>query len=133
MALSETASALQKASEWLTYQSETDTPWTAFAWQEMSGEPDGERIRQKGRHRPTAPAIEESIDAFFTPLTQEQDWYREEEKAVSAKYEVLRGVVQAHLTNPKVIRIGERKIVLYIVGLAKEGGWAGLKTTAVET
>ena len=29
--------------------------------------------------------------------------------------------------------MGERKVAVYVVGVAKEGGWAGLKTKAVET
>jgi hypothetical protein len=37
------------------------------------------------------------------------------------------------LTNPKVVKVGERKPTIYVIGLAKEGRWAGLKTTAVET
>ena len=76
MALTATATALKNASEWLTYQSETDSPWTVFSWPDQTGEPDAERVRQKGRHRPTAPLREESIEAFFTPLIEEQDWYR---------------------------------------------------------
>ena len=133
MALTATATALKNASEWLTYQSETDSPWTVFSWPDQTGEPDAERVRQKGRHRPTAPLREESIEAFFTPLIEEQDWYREEEIAVSAKYATLLEVVREQLANPRVFRFGDRKCVLYVVGNAKEGGWAGLKTTSVET
>jgi hypothetical protein len=32
-----------------------------------------------------------------------------------------------------VIRLGERQVTPYVVGAASEGGWAGLKTAAVET
>jgi hypothetical protein len=32
-----------------------------------------------------------------------------------------------------VVRVGARKKAVYVVGVANEGGWAGLKTTAVET
>jgi hypothetical protein len=42
-------------------------------------------------------------------------------------------VVKRLLTNPKVFKVGSRKVTVYVVGQAKEGGWAGLTTTAVET
>ena len=45
----------------------------------------------------------------------------------------LLDVVKQRLANPKVFRVGGRKVTVYVIGQAKEGGWAGLKTTAVET
>jgi hypothetical protein len=64
---------------------------------------------------------------------QEQDWYGPEEKAEAAKYRSLREAVMRLLADPKVFRVGRRKVTVYVVGEAPEGGWAGLKTTAVET
>ena len=63
----------------------------------------------------------------------EQDWYEDEEKAIAAKYRALLGVVKQRLTGAKVLRVGGKKGTLYVVGKAAEGGWAGLKATAVET
>jgi hypothetical protein len=37
------------------------------------------------------------------------------------------------LTNPNVVKVSERKVAIYVIGQAKEDGWAGLKTMAVET
>jgi hypothetical protein len=133
MPTSETAGALQQAAEGLTYQSETDAPWTAFAWPTAQGEPTGAGVRQLGRHRPGAPVAEQSLDEFFTPLGQEQDWYGEEERATAAKYRALLDTVKRSLKSPKVVRVGTRRVAVYVVGVANEGGWAGLKTTAVET
>jgi hypothetical protein len=133
MPTSETAGALQQAAEGLTYQSETDAPWRAFAWPGATGEPTGAAVRQYGRHKPAAPVEEQSIEAFFAPLVEEQDWYGEEERATAANYRALRDAVTQHLKGPKVVRIGRRKKAVYVIGTAKEGGWAGLRTIAVET
>ena len=133
MATSETVSALRQAAEGLTYQSETDAPWKVFAWPTAQGEPTGDAVRQRGRHRSDAPVAEQSLDEFFAPLVKEQDWYGDEERAVAAKYRALLDTVKSYLKNPKVVRVGRRKVAVYVVGQASEGGWAGLKTTAVET
>jgi hypothetical protein len=133
MATSATARALQQAAEGLTYQSETDAPWKAFAWPTAEGEPTGAAVRQRGRHKPDAPVAEQSVDEFFGPLVQDQDWYGEEERATAAKYRTLLDTVKRYLKSPKVVRVGRRKVAVYVVGTASEGGWAGLKTTAVET
>ena len=72
MATSETVKALQQAAEGLTYQSETDAPWKAFAWPQAQGEPTGAAVRQYGRHKANAPVEEQSVDEFFAPLVEER-------------------------------------------------------------
>lgn len=133
MPTSETVTVLQQAVEGLTYQSETDSPWAVFSWPKATGVPTAEGVRKQGKHKANTPVEEKTIDEFFGPLVQEQDWYGDEEKAIAAKYTSLLTVTKQRLTNPKVVRVGDRKVAVYVVGQAKEGGWAGLKTTAVET
>jgi hypothetical protein len=133
MPTSATAKALQQAAEGLLYQSETDAPWKGFAWPKAQGEPTGAAVRQQGRHKPDAPVAEQPVDEFFAPLVQDQDWYGDEERATAAKYQALLDAVKRYLKSPKVVRAGDRKVAVYVVGVASEGGWAGLKTTAVET
>ena len=74
-----------------------------------------------------------AVGTFFAPLVGEKDWYGDEERATAAKYRALLDVVKRYLKSPKVVRVGRRKVAVYVVGTASEGGWAGLKTTAVET
>jgi len=133
MPTSETVAALKQASAGLSYQSETDAPWSAFAWSNATGQPTADVVRKRGRHKPSAPVEEQSVDEFFAPLGEEKDWYGDEEKATAAKYRALLDVVKQRLTGAKVFKVGQRKRTVYVVGAAKEGGWAGLKATAVET
>jgi hypothetical protein len=133
MPTSATAAALQQAADGLTYPSETDAPWAAFAWPQAAGAPTAAAVLKLGGHRKRTAVQEVSLDEFFTPLVQEQAWYGADEKAEAVKYRVLLAAVRELLTAPKVIQAGSRKVTVYVVGQAKEGGWAGLKTTAVET
>jgi hypothetical protein len=133
MPTSETVKALEQAADGLSYQSETDAPWTAFAWPSATGAPTGAAVRQMGKHKTSAPVDEQGLDEFFAPLVGEQDWYGDEERATAAKYRALLDAVKRYLKGAKVVRVGGRKKAVYVVGTASEGGWAGLKTTAVET
>jgi hypothetical protein len=132
MPTTETAAALQQAAAGLTYPSETDAPWTAFAWPDVQGEPTADEVKRRGKHKGSA-VHEQSVDELFGPLVQEQGWFGDEEKAEAAKNQALFDAVKRLLMDPRVIQIGGRKKAVYVVGQAKEGGWAGLKTTAVET
>jgi hypothetical protein len=133
MSTSDTVSTLRQAADGLTYPSETDAPWAAFAWPDATGTPTADEVRRRGRLKPSAPVEEQSVDQLFQSLVEEQDWFGESEKAEAAKNRTLRDAVKNTLTETRVFRIGTRKVTVYVVGRTKEGGWAGLKTTAVET
>jgi hypothetical protein len=129
----DTLAALRQAAAGLTYQSETDAPWSPFAWPDAGGVLTGEEVRRRGKEKLNARIQERTLDALFGPLVQLQDWYGDEEKRDAAKNQSLFDAVKRLLTNPKVFHIGDRKVAIYIVGNASEGGWAGLKTMAAET
>ena len=51
-----------------------------------------------------------------------------------AKFDQLAKVLQEHLSGIKVYKVGdEAEREVYLVGRTKDGRWAGLKTTVVET
>lgn len=133
MANSAAADALTQAATGLSYQSETDALWKPVRWPRASGDPTPEGIRKQGKHKADSPVEEQKVEDFFAPLTQDQDWFGEAEKADAAKYRALLSAVKVQLQNPKVVKIGERKCALYVIGTDPSGGWTGLKTTAVET
>lgn len=133
MPASATVAALQRAAAGLTYPSETDAPWKAFAWPNAAGIPTTDEVSRRARHESASPVSEESVETFFTPLVQRQLWYGEPEKLAAARNQTLHTSVKQLLKNVSVFRIGRRKIAIYVVGQALEGGWAGLRTTAIET
>ena len=128
MTTTETVKALRQASGGLSYTSETDAPWAVFHWPGAEGEPTADGVRRKGRHKAGAAVEERTIDEFFRPLVEDGD-----EAAAATQYRTLLQAVKDHLADPKVVRVGEIQVSVYVVGRAKEGGWAGLKTKAVET
>ena len=129
-----TEAALQVACAGLLYQSETDAPWEVVTWASATGTPTASEVKRLGRHR-TAGAVATvlPLDEFFAPLTTDQDWYGDEERAVAQKYRDLLAVTKQHLTSPVVVKVGTRKLTVYVVGVAAEGGWAGVRTRGVET
>ena len=133
MASDETIATLQGAVQGLTYPSETDSPWTAVDWRTAAGVPAPEGIRKFGKLGRGERVTEVSLADFFAPLTVDRDWYGAEEKAISARYRALRELLTKLLASPKVFRVAGPVVTVYIVGIANGAGWAGLKTTAVET
>lgn len=132
MADNSTVQALRKASAGLTYMSETDAPWEVFSWS-PAGELSADAVRKLGGHPSAAPVTEQPVGEFFAPLVEEQDWYGDEERAVAGSYRSLLTVIKSRLSDPKVFKVGDRRVTIYVLGGAKDGRLGGLKTTAVET
>jgi hypothetical protein len=74
-----------------------------------------------------------SLDDFFAPALEVEDWYEIEELATVDRYKLLLETINANLTDLKVFRIGSIEIDLYIVGKTPSGDIIGLQTTIVET
>jgi hypothetical protein len=51
------------------------------------------------------------------------------------KFDRLRKAIQEQLAGVKVYKVGDEaeRTVVYVVGRTKDGKWAGLRTTVVET
>jgi hypothetical protein len=133
MADTPAARALVEGSKGLIYRSETDAPWEVFSWPSAAGTPTADQVREYGRQRASAPTSTQSVDEFLGPLTEQKDWFGEEEKADAAKYRSLLDTVRQHLLEPVVVRVGRRRLTVYVVGRDPAGGWTGLKTISVET
>ncbi len=78
-------------------------------------------------------AKESTLDEFFAPLTQAEEWHGEEERNEVRRFQELRSTLEKHLREIKVYRIGETEVTILVVGKTDDGRWAGIKTRAVET
>ena len=114
---------LRKAIDGLIYPSESDAPFDVFRWDDKGG---GSAKAQVIAHTGAAdePVEEMSLDAFFAPLAGATD---------AARFSQLRRALESTLSAPAVIRVGERKIDIYLIGRTRSGAWAGVHTTSVET
>jgi histidine triad (HIT) family protein len=118
-----TVEALKNAAKGLRMSSETDAPFEAFAWDD-SDELTPDRLLQLAGE-PKGTSVEEiSLDDLFATVPSED----------KPKFQRLRQAIQEQLSGVKVYKVGdEAERQVYIVGKAKDGRWAGLKTTVVET
>jgi histidine triad (HIT) family protein len=129
---SEVASALKKASEGLTFQSETDAPFEVVEWPGEQGKPDKARVLElAGVPAGTAVKVK-GIDSFFKDSTAQEDWQEDEERAEVQRFKQLVQALKDTLTDAKVFVVGKPESDAYVVGRT-DSGWAGLKTKVVQT
>lgn len=70
---------------------------------------------------------------FWEPVTTEQDWYGDEEKNRTARFQKLKETLESTLTVRQVFRVGESEMDVYLLGLPNDGERAGIKTKIVQT
>jgi hypothetical protein len=95
----------------------------ATSWDD-TGDLTPDRLRQLA-HAPKGATVEEdSLDDILDQVLSED----------RANFQKLRQVIQEQLSGVKVYRVGDEPgKAVFIVGRTKEGKWAGLKTTVIET
>jgi hypothetical protein len=115
--------ALAKASKGLQFVSETEADFEPFVWKNGSELTQDRLLTLSGAEEGT-PVEEMTLDNFFRAVPSED----------KAKFQKLTKVLQDQLSGVKVYKLGEEaEKEVYIVGKTKDGRWAGLKTSVVET
>jgi hypothetical protein len=115
--------ALRKASKGLVFVSETDSNLKPFLWKNGAALDDARVVELSGAE-PGTPVETMSLEDFFRAVPSTS----------KAKFQQLAGVIQEQLSGVKVYKVGEEaEREAYIVGKTKDGQWAGLRTTVVET
>jgi hypothetical protein len=122
---------LQQASEGLLWLSESDYPWETI-WMENVDDITAKLLAITDSPPETNIEIQES-DRFFSRVTEEKDWYDEEEMAQCRGYQNLVTLLKNHLKDLRVYRIGEIEVKCYVLGETPSGAMAGLFTISVET
>ena len=122
---------LSQAAEGLLWLSESDYPF------ETVGIENVDNIKSKlleltKCNSETTIEVKE-LDEFFDRVTEEKDWYNSEEMAECKRYQALVNLLETHLSDIKVYRIGSCEIKVYILGKTESGAIAGLSTISVET
>ena len=78
--------------------------------------------------------VEERVfEDFFKRLTENQEWFGDEEIKTANKFSALKEILTKNLTKLKVFKIGTVEIDIYIVGLDAQNFIKGVWTKAVET
>ena len=70
---------------------------------------------------------------FFQRLTEQRDWFDEDQKQKATRYAELEDLLRENLLELKVFKIGTIQIDIYVIGFDQERNLLGIKTKAVET
>ena len=120
------------AADGLTFVSETDAPVEVFVW--PKGTPFSPEALRAHEHIDTAEPLEtEEVDHFFRNVTKPREWHEAAEKEQVRRFEVLRDLLTAELTDVTVYRFGTTAILVYVLGRTADGTTMGIRTKVVET
>jgi len=83
---------------------------------------------------PPAVYVEERPAAdFWAPVVMEQDWYTDDEKARTARFQQLHQFLERELTVCQVFYVGEMEMDVYLLGREPSGQRTGIHTKVVQT
>lgn len=83
---------------------------------------------------PPSVYVDERPEAeFWEPVTTEQDWYDDEEKQRTNRFQQLKKQLENVLSVRQVFGVGESEVDLYLLGRLADGKRAGIKTKIVQT
>jgi hypothetical protein len=110
---------LSKEVEGLEYPSEEDAPFNVVTWPNDAAAQGAIQSAAKGKPPEPVP-----FDQFFDEL---------QDTSNARRFAQLKLVLQQELKDLRVMRAGDVKIDIFILGSAPTGEIAGLHTTSVET
>ncbi|MEJ7623453.1 MAG: nuclease A inhibitor family protein [Pyrinomonadaceae bacterium] len=123
---------IQSACDGLVYVSETDAPVTSFRPSETSAEESLAILAELGR-ADSEPVETIDFNRFFGKLTSVKDWFDAAHKERAHRFLKLQRLLEAHLSDLTVLRAGEVRLDIVVIGTDKNGRLMGIRTAAVET
>ena len=125
---------LEKAASGLLFPSESDYPFTPYAFPGAPGAEPTPAALLEAERLPSDTLVETiTVADLFDPFAHAEDDAPEEDKAEAERYRALMELLARELTDLRVYRVGRVDIDVYILGKAPSGAWLGLKTHVVET
>jgi hypothetical protein len=114
----------------LFFPSETDAPIEVVSFEADSDVTDTLRQRHPDKANQL---VEAQWEDFYNMYGARKDWQNEPQKQFAARFGEALDLLKENLQNVKIYRLGGVRIEIYIIGKLKDGTFAGLKTSAVET
>ena len=121
---------IEGAARGLLMMSEADYPFAALR---LEGEIDEARLRELAGAAPDAPVKTQGLDEFFRAAASEPAWKGPEELATARRFQSLARALEENLADPRVYKVGEINMPVYVLGRSPAGRWLGLSTRVVET
>lgn len=128
--------AFQEQASGLLFPSESDYPLVPFIWKKEeigASALTPELVLRQAKHAAKTPVETQDVKTFFTPATEEEDWYDAEDRAMAMRFQSLQKTLEARLHDLRVYKLGDAEKEVYIVGKTMEGDFAGVSTKVVET
>ncbi|WP_437817195.1 nuclease A inhibitor family protein [Sorangium sp. So ce1078] len=123
--------SLAEAAQNLLFPSESDHPLEPFRSRGDASSPAGLRAAE-GLDAETPVEVTTPGD-FFAPVLEPPEDAGEAALAEAERYRRLAELLERHLTDVRVYRVGRVAIDVYILGRHPSGAWLGLRTKVVET
>jgi hypothetical protein len=124
---------LAKASTGLLMPSESDFPFTPFTWKgAATRELTTARVLELTDHAPGTAVAVTDLHTFFRNVASPRPWHDPQQAMDVRKFRRLVKVLEHHVTDIRVYRVGTIRIDAYIVGACGRN-LAGLSTTLIET
>lgn len=124
---------LTRASSGLLMPSESDVPFTPFTWAGAAKRRlTTARVLELTGHAPGTTVEVVELEHFFRNVAYHQPWHDPQQTRDVRRFRRLMKVLDRHLDDIRVYRIGTIEIDAYIVGRCG-GRFAGLSTTLIET
>ncbi|MFD2934571.1 nuclease A inhibitor family protein [Spirosoma flavum] len=118
----------------LLYPSESDEPVETVTCYFKQAEPLTVSQLKDWLLLPPSTYVEEIPEAdFWEPVTTEQDWYSDDEKARTAQFKHLKQALENDLAVRQVFQVGESEIEVYLLGRQVDGERVGIKTKIIQT
>ncbi|HEU5089738.1 MAG TPA: nuclease A inhibitor family protein, partial [Roseiflexaceae bacterium] len=106
---------LSQATNGLLVQSETDAPLSLFVWPEPL--PFTPAALLAARSLPADTAVEVcDLARFFGSRTRIRPEQTDDERATALRFQELQTLLETHLTNIQVVRVGTIEITVWIAG-----------------
>ena len=122
---------LKQKSLGLLWYSESDYPFETVYWENVDNIE--EKLLEVTNSIGHTRLQVRELDKFFDRVTEEEDWYNDEEMAECKRYQELVKLLKTNLKDIKVYRVGEVEVNCYILGKTENNAIAGLSTISVET
>lgn len=123
---------ISESCEGLFYTSETDAEIRPFFGGQANAVTAEELLSQL-KLRKNELVEEVDFKNFFARLTENQDWFGDDEKATAAKFSDLQNLLESNFRDLKIFKVGKIQLDIYAVGLDAENNLLGIQTKAVET
>ncbi len=130
-----TLKTLQQAVKGLTYPSEQDRPVKAVFWTKSAiGDAalDADLVKKQAKADVDAKVATQSVADFFKPVTVEQSWQSDTEKAAVHQFQAVQTLLTP-LADLTVFCIGDTDQQVYVLGKTPDGDIAGISTVVIAT